>query len=94
MVAPANKNCEQDCEGQMRNSALVLAALSMATMGPGGLQDIAGYSMSRGEPRKPQMELTDEEIEMLASMTGKAKKKYVKELKAKYLGVGANVKGY
>jgi hypothetical protein len=62
---------------------LMMAALSGLSMQS---SDIASFSLRELPPRKRQMILTDEELEILNQLKGKEKKAYVRDLKKKYLG--------
>lgn len=63
----------------MRNASFILTMAMLAASG--GLGPVASYGIRKA--RGPQMPLTDEELEKLASLEGKEKKAYIKELKAK-----------
>lgn len=60
-------------------------SLALGTLMGGQIHDLSTYTMSAGKSRSKQMDLTPEELEKLAGLTGREKKLYVKELKQKYM---------
>lgn len=63
-------------------AASILPALLMATGGLG--LDVGGPRERLKSTQSPKMPLTEEELEKLSGLSGKAKKLYVKELRKKY----------
>lgn len=64
----------------MKNASLLIAAALAANNIDLGMRPPVEYK--KKEPTKPKF--TDEELSYLAQLSGKEKKAYVKELKAKY----------
>jgi hypothetical protein len=69
----------------VRKSKLGALSIIASMLAMGSLANENIFGRSEKEPKKSnKMPLTNDESEMLASLSGKDKKKYVKQLKEKY----------
>lgn len=67
----------------LRAKTFLMTSLLMAGMAAGGIGPNELYKPMK-EPKAPQYPFTPEELDQLSKLGGKAKKRFLKDLKSKY----------